>query len=198
MNAFDYLKKYKDMIAEALDTVDDEQFNLASDHLTFSYTTGFPVFVFGNGGSAAIAEHLSCDHMKGVRSSTDMKPNIVNLSSNMSVMTAIANDMSYDRVYSTQIEYMASYFTGAAVAISSSGNSPNIVNGLITARAKGLKTIALVGFDGGKVLSDQLADAIIHVKSDNYGVVEDCHQIIMHALAQDMRVTFGNGSDSKL
>jgi len=74
------------------------------------------------------------------------------------------------------------------IAISSSGNSSNIIKGLIKARNKGYTTIALVGFNGGAVMSEKLADVVIHVNSNNYGVVEDSHQMIMHSMAQSIRL----------
>ena len=117
----------------------------------------------------------------------------------MSLMTAIANDMSYEDVFSKQIEW---YQAEQAIvrAISSSGSSPNITKALRAARDKNYGTIAFVGFDGGKILADNLADYIIHVNVNNYGVVEDCHQILMHYLAQDIRksLTRKHISDLKL
>jgi D-sedoheptulose 7-phosphate isomerase len=155
--------------------------------------SAYPILVFGNGGSAAIAEHLSCDFMKGVAHDVPLNyPHVHSLVSNQSLMTAIANDYGYNQVFSKQIEY-TSYSNALAIAISSSGNSENIVRGLKMASLKGYTCAALVGFDGGRVVSECLAAGLtVHVKSCNYGVVEDSHQIIMHAIAQQLRLQQSN------
>lgn len=178
--------EYKNMINEALDSVDERVLDRIKQSLILCMERSYPILTFGNGGSAAIAEHWSCDHTKGIRDDVRSFPNVTNLGSNMSLMTAIANDISYDEVFSKQIEYHSSEFA-TVIAISSSGSSPNIVKGLKQAREKDFATIAFVGFEGGTILKERLADHIIHVKSNNYGVVEDCHHILMHVLAQSIR-----------
>ena len=107
--------------------------------------------------------------------------------SNTYYITAIANDIGYDKIFSKQMEYLM-LEKAIAVAISSSGNSLNILRGLERARSYGWTTIALVGFNGGKVIENKMADIIIHVKANNYGVVEDCHMAILHDLAQKLRI----------
>ena len=154
------------------------------------------VVIFGNGGSAAISDHFCADFVKGVRSDTDLKPKCTSLASNGHILTALANDFSYEEIFSEQIEY---YQPSLAIAVSSSGNSKNIMRGLGVANFLGAKTIALVGFDGGQVLSQNLADAIIHIKSDNYGIVEDSHMMILHSLVQKIRIDHSiRGNDLKL
>lgn len=183
------LKEYQNKINEALDTVDETKLEKIRDLLVLCADESWPVLTVGNGGSAAIADHWSCDHTKGVRQDVDKTPNVRNLASNMSLMTAIANDISYDEVFSKQIEYSQDSHA-AILAISSSGSSPNIVKALKKAREKDFSTIAFVGFDGGTIVKEDLADYIIHVKYNNYGVVEDCHQMLMHMLAQDIRLLY--------
>jgi D-sedoheptulose 7-phosphate isomerase/D-glycero-D-manno-heptose 1,7-bisphosphate phosphatase len=180
------IKEYKKMIDEALDATDEVAVDGALRELLWAATYRKPVLVFGNGGSAAIAEHFSCDHTKGVWHDTNLKSCVHSLSSNLPLITAIANDYSYEDVFSKQIEYCSAP-AAVVVAISSSGNSPNIIQALKTAEAKGYVTIAMVGFDGGVVVRENLAWKTIHVPSNNYGVVEDCHQIIMHMMAQKIR-----------
>jgi phosphoheptose isomerase len=142
------------------------------------------VVIFGNGGSAAIADHFCADFVKGVRSDTDLKPKCTSLASNGPILTALANDFSYEEIFSKQIEY---YQPSLAIAVSSSGNSKNIIRGLGVAHFMEVKTIALVGFDGGQVLSENLADVTIHVNAENYGIVEDTHMMILHSLVQKIR-----------
>jgi len=145
------------------------------------------VVIFGNGGSAAIADHFCCDFVKGVWSDTNLKPRCTSLVSNGPLVSALANDFNYNQIFSEQIFYHNPTLT---IAVSSSGNSKNILNALQIARGSNIKTIALVGFDGGEVLKTNAADAIIHVKANNYGIVEDCHMMILHSLVQKIRREF--------
>jgi D-sedoheptulose 7-phosphate isomerase len=142
------------------------------------------VVIFGNGGSASIADHFCCDFVKGVRTDTHFKPKCTSLVSNGSLLTALANDISYEHVFSEQVKY---HEPSLAIAVSSSGNSKNILNGLAAAKAIGVQTIALVGFDGGEILRSNAADCILHVQATNYGIVEDCHMMILHTFAQKIR-----------
>jgi phosphoheptose isomerase len=105
----------------------------------------------------------------------------------MAIITAIGNDIGYASIFSKQLEFSAADNDDILVVVSSSGNSPNIINALDVANDRGMVTIALVGFDGGA--AGQKADVVVHVNSSNYGIVEDCHQIIMHSWAQALRIT---------
>jgi phosphoheptose isomerase len=154
------------------------------------------VVIFGNGGSAAIADHFCADFVKGVRSDTDLKPKCTSLTSNGPLLTALANDMDYGNIFQDQISY---HRPSLAIAVSSSGNSTNVTRGLEFANFIGAKTIALVGFDGGKVLKENMADVVIHVNSNNYGIVEDSHMMILHSLAQKIRTDHSiRGNNLKL
>jgi D-sedoheptulose 7-phosphate isomerase/D-glycero-D-manno-heptose 1,7-bisphosphate phosphatase len=179
-----YFAAYMDEMAHAWKTVDLAEFNRAAAILTNGYLRGARVFSCGNGGSASIANHLVCDHTKGVRTKTDLRPRVGSLSNNIELLTAIANDVSYEDVFAFQLESQASP-GDVLVAISSSGRSPNIVRALTWARDNGLHTIAITGFEGGAARS--LADVAIHFDCTNYGVVEDLHQAVMHVLAQYIR-----------
>ena len=153
------------------------------------YDFGDPLFVFGNGGSAAVANHSVCDHVKGIREWNKNKlrtplSNIRSLCSDIELITAIANDHSYDQIFAQQLRYYSPHQLGVVVALSVSGSSPNVVEGLKTARELGHKTIAFVGKNGGAIKSQNLADYIIHFECDNFGIVEDCFSTVMHSLAQ--------------
>jgi D-sedoheptulose 7-phosphate isomerase len=137
------------------------------------------IFIAGNGGSAAIANHMCCDVTKGCR------PYIldtVSLVANPSMLTAIANDIGYDETISYQLDTSLIYSTDVLILISSSGNSPNIVKAAKKAKKLGSKVIGFTGFDGGQL--KKLADLNFHVPSDNYGIIEDIHSSAMHAIAQ--------------
>lgn len=145
---------------------------------------GGTVWVAGNGGSAAIANHTVCDCSKGTYVEGHAPLRTMSLASNVPLLTAIGNDISYDAVFSEPLKY---YLTekDAVLLVSSSGNSPNVVEACKYANAKGVPTIAFVGFKGGK-LAD-LAQVVVHVAVDNYGIVEDAHQSLIHVLTQYMK-----------
>ena len=175
---------YADEAARAARSVEPAALDRAAAILLDAYTRGAGVFACGNGGSAAIANHLQCDHVKGVRTATDLTPRVVSLSANIELITAIANDMTYDDVFTYQLQSQAGP-GDVLIAVSSSGRSPNIVRALTWARDHDLHTIALTGFDGGGAKA--VAEVTIHVDGTNYGIVEDLHQAIMHGLAQYIR-----------
>jgi phosphoheptose isomerase len=176
----DYLKES----ARAASSIDLSKVERAAAVLLHTYTTGGNVFSCGNGGSAAVANHLQCDHVKGIQTGTDLLPRVMSLSSNVELLTAIANDLTFEHVFTYQLQSQARP-GDVLIAISSSGRSPNIVRALTWAREHRLRTIALTGFSGGE--AKQLAETAIHVDCENYGVIEDQHQAIMHAIAQYLR-----------
>ncbi|QCQ97585.1 SIS domain-containing protein [Brevundimonas sp. SGAir0440] len=142
------------------------------------------LFSCGNGGSAAIANHLLCDWLKGAAVGSAVRPRVHTLSSASELITALANDVGVEEIFAHPLRSLAR--TGdLLIAISSSGASANIVRAIETAQATGMSVIALTGFDGGPAA--RLADVSLHVSSYNYGVVEDVHQSLMHILAQYLR-----------
>jgi phosphoheptose isomerase len=179
-----YMDDYADETARAAKTIDRAAIDSVAATLLDAYARNATVFCCGNGGSAAISNHLHCDHLKGVRTGTDLTPRVVSLSSNVELLTAIANDLAYEDVFTYQLESHA-VPGDVLIAVSSSGRSANIVRAVSWARDHGLRTIALTGFDGGEART--VAEITVHVDSTNYGVVEDMHQAIMHALAQYIR-----------
>jgi D-sedoheptulose 7-phosphate isomerase/D-glycero-D-manno-heptose 1,7-bisphosphate phosphatase len=180
-NAASYLSMYGEEVSAAFQLIDGLAMNQAAAILRDAYVRGATVFSCGNGGSAAIANHLQCDHVKGVHAKTGMTPKVVSLSANVELLTAIANDVAFEEVFAYQLQCHARR-GDVLIVISSSGRSPNILRALEYAQHHGLHTIALTGFDGGNART--MADVAIHVDLANYGIVEDVHQSVMHALAQ--------------
>jgi phosphoheptose isomerase len=176
-----FFEDYAQEMAQAWKTLDMAEFDRAAAILADAYARRASVFSCGNGGSASIANHLVCDHTKGIRAKSDLAPRVLSLSNNIELMTAIANDIGYEDVFAYQLQSHA-VPGDVLVAISSSGRSANIVRTLTWARENGLHTIAITGFEGGAART--LADAAIHFQCANYGIVEDLHQAVMHALAQ--------------
>jgi histidinol-phosphate phosphatase family protein len=168
----------------AFRSIDLAQIGAAAAVLNDAHARDAAVFACGNGGSASIANHMQCDHVKGVRNGTELTPRVFSLSTNIELLSAIANDLSYAEVFSYQLQSQARP-GDVLLAVSSSGRSPNIVGAVEWARTHKMTTIVFTGFSGGE--ARQLADVSVHVRSDNYGVVEDIHQACMHLLAQYIR-----------
>ena len=143
------------------------------------------IFVCGNGGSAAISNHFLCDHLKGISTNTNLLPKIISLSANIEVITAVANDIEYGDIFAFQLSRLAKP-KDCLITISSSGNSKNIINAIKWAKKNKIRTISLSGFDGGK--AKRISDLDINIPCNNYGIVEDLHQSIMHILAQSIRM----------
>jgi phosphoheptose isomerase len=183
-SAGSYFDAYADELARAAKTIEAAAVDRAAAILAEAYDAGARMFSCGNGGSASIANHTQCDHLKGIRNQTDLAPQVLSLSSNVELLTAIANDLGYENVFAYQLQSQARP-GDVLIAVSSSGGSPNIVHALDWARGHGLRTIAITGFGGGQARI--AAEVAIHVDSTNYGVVEDLHQSVMHALAQYIR-----------
>ena len=175
---------YATELARAIASVDTARLAGAADMLKGAYSRDASVFACGNGGSASIANHLQCDHVKGVRNGTDLTTRVFSLSTNVELLSAVANDHGYDLVFEYQLQSLARP-GDVLIAISSSGRSPNIVRALEWARRHGMETIALTGFSGGA--ARELASVPVHVDSNNYGIIEDAHQACMHLLAQYVR-----------
>ena len=145
---------------------------------------GGTVWVAGNGGSAAIADHTVCDCSKGTHVPGVAPFRTISLASNAPLLTALANDVSYEAVFSEPLKYYLRD-EDAVLLVSSSGNSPNVVQACKLANERGVPTIAFVGFKGG-ALAD-LARHVVHIPIDNYGIVEDTHQSLIHVITQYMR-----------
>jgi phosphoheptose isomerase len=183
-SAASYFDAYAEEMARAVKSIEPAMVERAATALAAAYLHGARIFSCGNGGSASIANHMQCDHVKGVGTSTDLSPHVVSLSANVELLTAIANDTGYENVFVYQLQAQSEP-GDVVVAVSSSGRSPNIVRVLTWAREQGLGTIAITGFDGGPARA--IAEVSVHVDCTNYGIVEDLHQAIMHALAQYIR-----------
>jgi D-sedoheptulose 7-phosphate isomerase/D-glycero-D-manno-heptose 1,7-bisphosphate phosphatase len=175
---------YLHELSAAFGSIDLGQVARAAELLVAAYLRDAAVFVCGNGGSASISNHLQCDHVKGVGNGTDLSPRVQSLSTNVELLSAIANDLGFDAVFSYQLQALARP-GDVLVVVSSSGRSANIVQAMDWADANGMATVALTGFEGGP--ARRQATVSIHVDSANYGIIEDAHQSVMHLLAQYVR-----------
>ena len=173
-----------DYLAETRATLDGlsvQEIQTFIEALEQAYRDGRQVLIIGNGGSAASATHLAVDLSKTVlgrpvnRGAKRFRA--LSLTTDVSVLTAWANDYSFDDVFAEQIEALGQP-GDLLVVITGSGNSPNVIAGVEAARRLGLRAIGLLGFDGGRVKS--LLDTHILVRSDDYGHVEDMHMVLVH------------------
>jgi D-sedoheptulose 7-phosphate isomerase len=137
------------------------------------------IFVFGNGGSAANASHFATDLGKGASDKLGRRFRVLSLNDNVSWMTALANDYSYEDVFAGQLQNYGKP-GDVALSISVSGNSPNCVKALDWAKKNGLQTIALVGGKRGRMA--EIADHVIVIGDTHYGRVEDVQMSILHLL----------------
>ena len=181
-----YCDAYVDQLAQAGASIDRNALARAGEALAAAFDRGAWLFTCGNGGSAAIANHLLCDFAKGIQTDTNVLPRVMSLSANLEIITAIANDIAYEDVFVYQLR-TAARPGDLLLTISSSGDSENVVRALAWARENDVTGIALTGFSGGR--SAEAAAIQLHVEGDNYGIVEDTHQSIMHMFAQYLRMT---------
>jgi D-sedoheptulose 7-phosphate isomerase len=182
--AAQYFQAYRDEIIRSWATIDPTAIASAVRILEDCLKRDGVIYACGNGGSAAIANHLACDFQKGIQTHTAAKPRVVSLSANLELITAIGNDIGYEEIFAYQLSTMARR-GDVLMTFSASGNSENIVRAVSWAKGAGVPTIALVGFTGGR--SATMADVTIHVAAENYGTVEDVHQSMMHFFAQYLR-----------
>jgi D-sedoheptulose 7-phosphate isomerase len=151
-----------------------------------AYDDGKHVFIFGNGGSAALASHFACDLGKGtvIGENGHKRFRVMALTDNVPLVTAWANDSSYERIFAEQLQNFVAP-GDVAFAISGSGNSPNVLQALEAARHARATTVGLTGFEGGKMKS--LCDVCIILPSDNMQIIEDFHLSVTHAIFSVLR-----------
>jgi D-sedoheptulose 7-phosphate isomerase len=159
------------------------------DRLFKAHQQGRTVYLFGNGGSAALASHVACDLGKGTMEAGKKPFRVVSLCSNVPLMTAWANDSSYADVFSAQLQTLLEP-QDVAFAISGSGNSANIINALRFSRDAGGINVGLMGCGGGKM--KPLCDSSVLVPSHHMQQIEDSHSCIMHAVFFALRYRLHN------
>ena len=148
------------------------------------------IFVCGNGGSAAVANHFLCDFNKGIKKSSNKKilPKVLSLSNSVEIITALANDESYEKIF---VEQMINYSNSGdcLIVLSCSGKSKNILNIMKYARSKKIFVISLTGFNDSQKVK-KLSNINFNVGIKNYGICEDIFQCIMHMISQSIRRNF--------
>ena len=173
-------ERYRDEVIRALNEVDLTQVKRVSDCLQQSYRDDRLVCLIGNGGSAANASHFAEDLCKSVlNDDTKKRFRVLSLTDNTAFITAVANDIGYDNIFTFQLRQFARS-GDMLIAISGSGNSPNVIKAVEYAKANNIFTIGFTGFDGGKL--HKLVDLNVHVPVMNMGQAEVVHLILFHMI----------------
>lgn len=172
-NITDYLKLLQQTIAN----LPEEAIQDVIDTLKQAHTEGRQVFIIGNGGSASTASHIACDFQKGLKECSGKRFRASSITDNVAVMTAWANDTEYANIFAEQLDSLLEP-GDIVLAISGSGNSPNIIKAVEKANEMGAVTIGWSGYEGGKLAG--VAQKSIVVKSDNMQRIEDVHMILGH------------------
>jgi D-sedoheptulose 7-phosphate isomerase len=174
-----FAEAYRSKLLEVIGGVDLETVGRVIDLLKEARDKQRHVFTCGNGGSASTASHFVTDMVKGASYNRDARFRIMALTDSLPTITAYSNDVSYDCIFTEQLKNFAQA-DDILIAISGSGNSPNVVKAVEYANSIGCKTIALTGRDGGKLGS--LAQVEIRVKEPHMGRIEDAHLIVCHMM----------------
>lgn len=181
-NIFEYMNNYAKHIPAALSKIPYKNIMAAHNLLRLTLARSGRIFVGGNGGSAAISDHLKCDFEKGTASDKANNLIVHSLNSSMATFSAVGNDLGYEQTLSYQLELQRATSADTVILISSSGNSPNIVEAAKYCQARCCDLIGMTGFTGGEL--KRRSTIPLHIPIHNYGIVEDCHQALMHILAQ--------------
>lgn len=183
MTTFD-VPSYLQELSAAIQELPVPSIERLADMFLRAHGNGQTIFLFGNGGSASLASHMTCDLGKGTVPATGRRLRAVALTDNAALITAWANDTRYESIFAEQLENLLRP-GDVAFAISGSGNSPNVLAALRFARRAGAATAGVTGFDGGKMKS--LCDVCVVVPSSNMQVIEDLHLSIAHAVFRVVR-----------
>ena len=189
----EYIKAFFDEIKKCIEEIDIAQVETIANILYTAWKNDRQVFILGNGGSASQASHMAADISKNtlgrVYDPRIKRFRIMSLTDNVSLMTAYANDVGYDEVFSQQLRNLVREHD-VIIVITGSGNSPNIIRAVEYARECNAITIGLLGFSGGKV--KDMLDYEITVRSNNYGVIESVHPALHHLMVGYFRQKIDN------
>jgi len=186
-----FVREYLEGLVRVIETLNGDEVAALIQELKKAYDADRQIFIIGNGGSAATASHMACDLAKNIlgqmRGKTRHRFRVLSMTDNVPMITALANDLGYDQIFTEQL-ILYGKPGDLLLVISGSGNSPNIVKAVELARQMGLKTAGMLGFDGGRV--KPLLDTAVLVNDFNYGYVEDLHMIFDHLITSYFNVYF--------
>jgi D-sedoheptulose 7-phosphate isomerase len=170
---------YKTDLLKAIESVDLETVGRAIDVLARARDEGRRIFVCGNGGSASTASHFACDIVKGASFNRPARFRIMALTDSLPTLTAYSNDVSYECVFVEQLKNFAEP-GDVVMAVSGSGNSPNVIRAIEYGNSIGCRTIVLTGRSGGKL--GPLGEINIQVSHEHMGRIEDVHMMVLHMI----------------
>ena len=176
-----FFSDYSKRLADSLDEINWTEVLRLSKELLATKTRGSRVFLCGNGGSAANANHIANDLVYAVTECTGLGFDAVSLSANPAVLTCLANDVGYENIFSEQLA-VSGRENDLLLVLSGSGNSKNILNAIRTSKAIGMKSYAILGYDGG--LCKKEVEESIHFKINDMQIAEDCQLIVGHIVMQ--------------
>lgn len=186
----DVFGDYRNRLHTALDGIDGREMSQLASELLAARQRKSTIFLAGNGGSAATVGHLAVDWMLGTE--VDDPPfRILSLSDNVASLSATGNDKAFDLVFARPLRRLGEE-GDVLVVVSASGNSSNLLAAVDVAREKGVRVVAMTGFDGGKLKS--LADVSVHIPTvlGDYGVAEDLHLSVGHIIKEMLIAAVGN------
>ncbi len=174
------IRTYLDETAETIRLLPTEHIQALLNVLLDAYHQERTIFTFGNGGSAATASHFACDLSKGtINPNRGRRFRVIALTDNVALITAWTNDTHYETVFAEQLHNLGRP-GDVALAISGSGNSPNVLRAVAMARSQGMVTLGLAGFDGGRLAT--AVDRCVVVANNIMMQVEDAHMAICHLM----------------
>ena len=179
------VREYLDRVCDEIKRMDPAQIEGLSEQIEKAYHAGKFVFIIGNGGSGANASHLCEDLAKCTLRDFDNQKRlrVLSLTDNAPWLMAVANDLAYDRIFLEQLKNLGSP-GDLLIAISGSGNSPNILKAVEWANDFGMTTVGITGYKGGKLKT--LAHHNLHADIDDMGIAESLHQVVFHWIIDDM------------
>jgi len=172
---------YSNKLQSTIAQTDWTQVSILAKEIFACWKNGKQVFLCGNGGSAGNAIHLANDFLYGVAKTSGKGIKVIALPANSAVLTCLANDIGYESIYSEQVAVLGNP-GDILIALSGSGNSPNIIKALEKAKEKGIKTFSVLGYDGG--ICKKISDVPIHFKVSDMQISEDLQLIVGHMLMQ--------------
>jgi D-sedoheptulose 7-phosphate isomerase len=176
-----HIKRYTEKLADVLNLLVAKDIQALANALRDAWVTGNSIYICGNGGSAGNAIHLANDFLYGAGVNNGGGLRVEALSANAAVITCLANDVGYDRIYSEQLKVKGNP-GDVLIVLSGSGNSPNVVNALEVGNTLKMKTFAILGFNGGRC--KKIAQCPIHFEIDDMQIAEDLQLIVGHICMQ--------------
>ncbi len=176
-----YIDSYIERLTATISRLPRDRVAKLGGSLLRAYRNDKQVFTLGNGGSSSTASHMAADLAKNTIGPNMRRFRIMSLNENAAIVTALANDLGYEHIFAEQLINVIRP-GDVLIAVSASGNSPNVLKAIRLARRENAEVVALLGFDGGEAA--KLADNAIIVPSSDCGVVEDVHLAINHMLVE--------------